>query len=540
MRSNKVKFSFLIVIMAIMFNLTFTAPAHAGWLWDAYSSAKETVSNVIDTGKKVVEAGVDAAKKAKEVVENTVNYAYETAKNAVKSVISFATGIGKEAANTASTVVNAAADGVQKAADVAKKIPQDVASKVNEAVNEVKDYVGDVAKEVGKGIQEAGKDVGKIVNDGKAEFNKFKQMISDFKEKGIDFVDKLKKEGQEKILNPVVERLKKQAQAAVDFGKETASDFGKITKDVDKTLFNGKGGQIAKDVLAPLITKDKNSVQIAQLLNKEFKSDSKLASQKGSAKFGFGGISTTTDEDIEGHANRDISDHHEMAAIDAYLGPRFSADYNGKFFGGKVGLTANTTNTLGAWAAAKGDVKWMKDGAVLDAKGEVKVGVGAKTENNVQLTTNIGGGMGTKTSAHVEATAGAEASAKGTAYLGKNGIELSGKAEAKCGAWVEGSANHAVQYKGQDLFGVGVGGGAGLGVGAGVEGGFSFKANRVGFQDVGFTLGPIKVKGSFYVNPVGLAELAVDKGKQAVKAVGNVAEKAVDKGKELLGKLKFW
>ncbi|HNY11208.1 MAG TPA: hypothetical protein PKK26_06415 [Candidatus Wallbacteria bacterium] len=507
------------IFMSIIFTLCFATPepAHAGFFDSISSAVSSAVTAAKDTVKKGAEIVADVAgvavNAAKTVVENAKEVAkkvYETAKSTVKSVISSITGAGKQAVETAKDTVTAVGNSAEKAADVAKSLPDKFTSDVNNAINSVKDFV-------------SGK---------KQDFEEYRNMVQEFKEKGIDLISDSKDE-VEGAVHPVLARMKLEAQKALDAGKEKAADFAGLLKSAAAT--SAKSVDLTKDVLAEGILKNgKNSIVLASAM-KEFKSAD--GSQSFKNMFGMGGVSYEKTGDIEGHAKNAISAHESLTKFDAYLGPRYKAEYNGKFFGDNVAVTASTDNTLGAWARGSGNVKWMKDGAILDAKGKAEVGVGFKSENEAQITTKLGGDYGTKTSARAEVMAGAQARANGTAYVGKNGIELSGKAEARCGAWVEGNVNHAVQYKGQDLFGVGAGGGVGAGVGAGVQGGFSFKANKIGFQNLGFTLGPIKVNATFYVNPVGLAEMAVDKGKEAVKAVADTGKKVLDKGKEVLDKL---
>lgn len=522
--NKRLKALALMMSLVFMFTLSAPAPAHAGWFDDikekvssTYEAVKSTAGKVVDTVKTVAGTAIDTAKSVAanvtEVVKNTAEKVYETAKNAVKSVVKAVTGIGTKAADTVKSGVDAVKDGAGKAADLAKDLPDKVSQELSAAVDNVKDFI-------------AGK---------KEDFEEFKKVIAKFKEEGIDILQKAKEEGEEKILHPVIARIQEDAQKLHEGAKKVMTDFSAAVKTASKGL------DLAKDQIGPLIDKSKNSIQIASAMG-DFKNSDGSASLATS--FSMGGLTWDTKKDIKGHAKGDISAHELLLSADAHLGPRFKAEGNAELFGGKVAMTGSTDNILGAWAQGEGNAKFMKDGALIDAKASAAVGAGFKSSNEGQITTQIGGGYGTKTSGTLDVLAGAEASAEGKAYAGKNGIELSGKAEARCGAWVEGSANHAVQYKGSDLFGVGVGGGVGAGLGAGVEGGFSFKANKIGFKDVGFTLGPVKVKGTFYVNPVGMAEMAVDKGKEAAKAISNVADRAVDKGKEFLGKvgdkLTFW
>ncbi len=510
----------LMMSLVFMFTLSAPAPAHAGLIdsitstvSSAYDAAKKAVGGAVDTAKsiagKVIDTTKDVAANVKDAVVNTAKTVYETAKSAIKGVVTAVTGAGKQAASAVKDGANAVKDGAGKAVEMAKDLPDNVSQEITEAVNTVKDFI-------------AGK---------KQDFESFKKVVAEFKDQGIDILKQAAEEGEEKLAHPIIARIQEDAKKAHDKAKQLVTDFSAALKTATK------GADLAKDTIGPLIDKDKNSILIASNLL-ELKSADE--SKSLSTSFSMGGVKWDTKKDIKGHAEGDISAHELLLSADAHLGPRFSAEGNAEFFGGNLKMSGSTDNTLGAWARGTGNAKFMKDGALIDAKAEAMVGVGFKSENEGQIVTQIGGGYGTKTSGRVDVLAGAEASAEGKAYAGKNGIELSGKAEARCGAWVEGSANHAVQYKGNDLFGVGVGGGVGAGLGAGVEGGFSFKANKVGFKDVGFTLGPVKVKGTFYVNPVGMAEMAIDKGKEAVQKVHEVA----DKGKELLGKvgnaLTFW
>lgn len=527
MFNKKLKALALMMSLVFMFTLSAPAPAHAGFLDSitdkvktVYDSAKETASKVVDTAKavvdtaktvagKVIDTAKDVAANVTEVVKETAKKVYETAKNAVQGVVKAVTGIGSKAADTVKSGVDAVKDGVGNVADAVKDLPDQASQELSKAVDNVKDFI-------------AGK---------KQDFNDFKKMVADFKDKGIDFLEEAVKEGNEKILHPVIARIQEDAQKLHEGAKKAITDFSAVMKTASKGL------DLAKDQIGPLIDKDKNSIQLASVLGELKSAD---GSKSLSSSFSMGGFAWDTKKDIKGHAKGDISAHELLLSADAHLGPRFKAEGNAEFFGGKLAMTGSTDNTLGVWARGDGNAKFMKDGALIDAKGSVAVGAGFKSENEGQITTQLGGGYGTKTSGTVDILVGAEASAEGKAYAGKNGIELSGKAEARCGAWVEGSANHAVQYKGNDLFGVGVGGGVGAGLGAGVEGGFSFKANKIGFKDVGFTLGPVKVKGTFYVNPVGMAEMAIDKGKEAINAVKNVAGDLQEKGKKVLDKLTFW
>lgn len=520
MFNKKLRVLAAIMGLVFMFSLAAPPPAHAGWLDSvtskvkgAYEAAKNTVTKAVDTVKTVVGATIDTAKdiasNIKTVVENTAKKVYETAKSAVKSVVTAVTGAGKKAADTVKAGAGAVKDGAAKAVDLAKDLGDDVSNELTAAIDNVKDFI-------------AGK---------KQDFKDFQKVLVEFKDQGIDIIKMAAAEGEEKIVHPALARIQQQAEKAKEGAKKIATDFSAALKGA------AKGFDLAKDSLGPLIDKGKNSFQIASALG-EFKSPNGAANLLTS--FSMGGVQWDTKNDIKGRAKGDISSHELLGSVDAHLGPRFKAEGSAEFFDGALSMSGSTDTVIGGWARADGNLKFMKNGALLDAKASANVGVGAKSVNEGEIVTQVGGGVGTRTSGSLEGMAGAEAGAEGTAYLGKNGIELSGKAEARCGAWVDGSASHAVQYKGTDLFGVGVGGGIGAGLGAGVEGGFAFKANKIGFQDVGFTLGPIKVKGSFYVNPVGMAEMAIDKGKEAIEK----GREVVDKGKELLGrigdKLTFW
>ncbi len=516
------KFKVLATIMSLvfMFSLAAPPPAHAGWLDSvtstvkgAYEAAKSTVTKTVDTVKTVVGTTIDTAKdvaaNVKEVVTNTAKKVYETAKTAVKSVVTAVTGAGKKVADTAKAGADAVKDGAGKAADLAKDLGDDVSNELTAAIDNVKDFI-------------AGK---------KEDFKDFQKMLVEFKDQGIDIIKMAAEEGEEKLVHPALAKIQEQAEKAKEGAKKIATDFGAALKGA------AKGFDLAADKLGPIIDKGKNSFQIASALG-EFKSPGGAASLDTS--FSMGGVSWDTKNNIKGRAEGDISSAELLGSVDAHIGPRFKAEGNAEFFNGALAMTGSTDTVVGGWARGDGNLKFMKDGALLDAQASANVGVGVKSVNEGEITTQVGGGYGTRTSGSLEAMAGAEAGAEGTAYLGKNGIELSGKAEARCGAWVDGSASHAIQYKGNDLIGVGVGGGVGAGLGAGVEGGFAFQANKVGFQDVGFTLGPIKVNGTFYVNPVGMAEMAIDKGREAI----DKGREVVDKGKELLGKigdkLTFW
>ena len=518
MFTNK-KMKLYAIFMSVIFTLCFATPepAHAGFfdsITSAVSSAVNTVKDTVKKGAEVVtqvagvaiQAGSSVVEKTKEIMKN----AYETAKNTVKTVVSSVFGGAKQAVDTAKDTVKAVGQGAEKAAEVAKGLPDKLTSDINNAIDSVKDFI-------------SGK---------KKDFEEYRKMVTEFKENGLDLLGEKKDEVLDAV-HPVLAKMKVEAQNALKAGQTKAAEFTDFLKSTAAS--SAKGVDLTKDKLAEGILKNgKNAIVLASAM-KEFKSGD--GSQSFKNMFSMGGASFEHVGDIGGHAKGDISVHESLTKFDAYLGPRYKAEYNGKFFGDNMSVTAKTDNTLGAWARGEGNAKWMKDGAVLDAKGKVEVGAGFKSENEAQITTKLGGGYGTKTSARAEVMAGAQARANGTAYLGKNGIELSGKAEARCGAWVEGNVNHAVQYKGQDLFGVGAGGGVGAGVGAGVQGGFSFKANKIGFQNVGFTLGPVKVNATFYVNPVGMAEMAVDKGKEIAKNVAEKGKEVLDKGKEVLGKL---
>ena len=494
MVNKRLRFFALMFCLVFMFSLSVPEKAEAG-IWDSVTGA---VGKAVNTVKDKVS---DAADTVKEIATN----AYETAKAGIKDFISSVTGIGKEAEKTVTGV-----------ATEVKKSAEKVTSDVNEAASKMATTVNDNVEEAVKAVD----NVKKYVAGDATNINEYKELL----EKS-DVISSQKETKDEDMLasHPVLARLKAAAESTKEELKKKAADFSSLFKETVTGL------DVAKDTIGPEINKGKNSIQLASALVNLKSSDN---DQSIKAESSLASLKWTTTKDIQGHAQGDISVHEQLLKVDASVGPRFNAEYNGKFFDDSVKVTASTDNTLGAWANATGNVKMMKDGAVIDAKGEAKVGVGFKSENKGEVVTDIAGGVGTKTSGKLDVMAGAEASAKGTAYAGKNGIELSGKLGARCGAWVDGSVNHAVQYKGNDLFGVGAGGGVGAGLGAGVEGGFSFKANKIGIQDVGFTLGPVKVKATFYVNPVGIAEAAIDKGKEVVEKSKELAEK----GKNLLNK----
>lgn len=524
MYNKKFKVLALITGLIFIFGLTAPAPAHAG-LFDsitgtvkkAYDAAKSTVNTVTNTAKTIVGTAIDTGKEiienVKDVAKNTAKTIYETAKTAVKSVVTAVTGVGKKTAETVKAGADAVKDGAGKTAELAKDLGEDVAKEINDAIDNVKDFI----------------------NGKKKDFNEFKKMLVEFKEQGVDILEQAAKDGEEKLVNPVIARIQEEAKKVQEGAKKIATDFSEAVKTVSEGA--AKGFDFAKDKLSPLIEQGKNSYEIASIAG-EYKSPD--GSTELASSFSMGGVSWDTKNDIKGRAEGDISSHELLGSVDAHLGPRFKAEGSAEFFDGALSMTGSTDTVAGAWARGDGNLKFMKDGALLDAQASVNAGVGVKSVNEGEIVTQVGGGLGTRTSGSLEGMAGAEASAEGTAYLGKNGIELSGKAEARCGAWVDGSVSHAVQYKGNDLVGVGLGGGVGAGLGVGVEGGFSFQANKIGFQDVGFTLGPIEVNGTFYVNPVGMAEMAIDKGKEAIEK----GRELVDKGKEFLGKvgnkLTFW
>lgn len=539
------RFKIFIIMLLFVFTVNIAAPApvYAAFGLDEVGKAFKSLG---DGAKNIVSSVTDGIK---DVVSNVG----DGIKNVASSI---AEGIG-DVVDKAKEIVNIVKTTIKGAIDSATDMGKQIAGTIKETGDEIKKEVGQTVKEVGDNLKQAGSEFKSDVDKAKAavkadieakinkgitsvkdyvsgaknNFKEFTEMVEDFKAKGIDIVKEAEKELDQKIVNPVLSRLETETKKAKEGIKQASSDFKNVFAAGSKKA--PEGFDLAGDALKNYLKADSKSIEFMSGL-KDFSTDS----QSGKVAASLGGAYVKTTKDLEGQAKNDISVHEKLFDASAWLGPKVSADYKGKFFNDQVTLTAKTENNLGLLLKANGNLKYLKDGALIDAKGKIEAVAGAKTVNDVGLTTNIGGGLGAGTALHVEAMAGADARANGTLYAGKNGIELKGKAEAKCGAWVEGNVNSSVKYKGQDLFGFGAGGGAGLGVGAGVEGGFSFRTNKVGFQDVGFTLGPIKVKGSFYVNPVAISELATDKVKEAVQFVEKKVDSVKDNLKEVGNNIK--
>jgi hypothetical protein len=240
--------------------------------------------------------------------------------------------------------------------------------------------------------------------------------------------------------------------------------------------------------------------------------------------------------DYRGMAGNEASQNQMLLKGEAWAGPRIDSKVEGTYLNGAGKLTASNTTGLGVMAHGEGNAKWMTGDAVVDAKAKVNVVAGAYSTTTVKNTMDLGGGFGSSQTAVIDGMAGAQARANGTLYAGKNGLEASGGAEARVGAWVDAKGSASTQYKGQNLFTAEGSAGAGLGVGAGVKGGAAFRTDKVGFS-AQVTLGPVKLGGGLYVNPVAMTQLAVDKSKLVVNAVGNGLNKAADGAKKLWDKL---
>ena len=508
MFNKKLKILATIMGLVFMFSLATPPPAHAGWLdsvtntvQDAYEAAKDTVTGAVDAVQTVVGATIDTAKdiasNVKDVVENTAKTVYETAKTTIKSVVTGVTGVGQKA-------TEAFKDGVGKTGDLAKDLGDAVANELTSAIYDVKDFIADK----------------------KTDFKAFQKMINEFKEQGIDIIEMAAAEGEKNIVHPVMAKIAELAEKNDKNFKKIVTGFEEIPKTASKDL------GIVQDFFGSLIDQGKNSYMLASELS-EFGSPNGAANLATS--FNKGGTSWGS---FKGNAEGSTSSNGMSGSFDALLGERFKAEGSTQLFGAT--LSGSTDTVAGAWANGDGTFKFMKDGTLIDAQGSTNVGVGIKSVNEGQINQKLIGNYGSLTSGSLTGLAGAEANAEGNVYYGDKGIEFGGSLGARCGAWADASLSNAVQYKDTDLMGMGISGGAGVGLGIGVEGGFSFRDNKVGFQDIAVTLGPFELGGTFYVNPVGIAEMAIDKGNEAVQLGREIA----DKGKELLdkvgNKLTFW
>jgi len=331
----------------------------------------------------------------------------------------------------------------------------------------------------------------------------------------------------------VAKFINEKAAAAPEFLKQVADGaVGVCSKGaaaLDKV--SGDAAEMISKNLNTLTSKGTDPLKYNEAFGKMFDVSSKCGNATAKASMSFGGCKLTTGADINGQAGNEISKHEALLKAEAWLGPKIETGVSADYLGGAGKFSLDNRFVAGLDAKAEGNVKWLKDGAVLDAKGKVNLVAGL--HNTTTLQNNIKmGDMGLNQTAVLDLVAGAQAKANGTAYLGKNGVELQGGAEARVGLWADAKGASSVQYKGQNLFTAEGTAGAGLGLGAGAKGGFSMRADKVGFS-AQVTLGPFKLGGGIYVNPVAVGQMAWDGAK-------NVANTVASGIKNFASNLKFW
>ncbi len=525
--------------------------AAKGALGGVIGSVKDGVSGVLGA---LTGAGKEIYGQIKETVKNIVGSITGSLPDAVSQVAGQAGKLAEQATKTAEGILGGSGSPLSGMLDKLKSLGAgDIAEKIQGGLDNLKKFVSEkgasaneflsMVKDMGINLFEKAKGEVAKLGDAGAKLGEFGKSL--FK-KGVDAV------------NPVIADLAKMqetlagkaAERALDIGKFISGKAAEIPGFAEKlksgALDLWKKGNEAADKLkfdaAKTISEnfDKltslrgNPIKFNETFGNMF--SAKSADGKASASMSMAGFNLTGGPDDLGQANNEISKHQVLLKGEAWLGPRIDAKVAGSYLNGKGQISLENRLVAGLDGQVEGNAKWLTGGALIDAKAKASVTAGIHNTTTFKNKIDLGGGYASNTTAVVDAMAGAQAKANGTLYMGKNGLEVKGGAEARVGLWADASGSTSMQYKGQNLFTAEGSAGAGLGVGAGAKGGVSFRADKVGFS-AQVTLGPVKLGGGIYVNPVAMTEMAVDKGKQALTAVGNGLNKVGDGAKKLWDKL---
>lgn len=494
------------------------------------------VGAVKDVAGKVYETVKDTVKNVLGTITGTLPKVIEQVQGAVQGAAQGAVGGLAGAANGVAGMIDKAAGG---AADIAGKLaglPADIQKKVQDGIANIKDYISGKAND-------ASNFLGMVKEFGVNLFENAKKTTVDLAGKGLDML----KDGA-KAVNPILASIASLQAKGAAMAAEKALDVAKFVQEkaaeapgfIEKLktgaigLFQ-KGQELAdkyKGDAAETIAKNFEKLtglrgdpaKYNKTFGEMFNVSAKEGNAAASASMSFGGYNIKTGADLQGEAGNEISKHQRLIKGEAWLGPKIDTHVEAGYLGGRGKMSLDNRFVAGLDAQFEGNAKWLTGGALVDAKGKVDVVAGVHNTTTFQNSLKLSENYGVKQTAIVDVVAGAQAKANGTLYAGKNGVEVSGGAEARVGLWADAKGSTAMQYKGQNLFTAEGSAGAGLGVGAGVKGGVAFRADKVGFN-ASVTLGPVKLGGGIYVNPVAMTEMAIDKGKQAVGAVTDTAKK---------------
>ncbi len=559
---NKFKIISILVIFVFMFGFVMPQPAEAG-MWDSVKSvASSAVSAVKDTATSAYNSVKNTVTSAVSTVKNTAVSAYNSVKDGIKGAISSVTGsvtggggiketitgavksIGGSAASKISDKIKEIAGGAEGALSKLSGLPAGLSEKITGSIGVLKDLFGKEAEGIVGSVKDKITDFAEKLGIGSDSFS---EKVSGLLEPN-SLIEKFKglvaKHPLADRIKDIQENLVNMTGSATDILKDK---MGKIPGLVDKA---GKGlADKAKGFLARAnMTKDgvtaaiydtskkvsglskivDNPVAFDKKMKEVFKNSSETANSKTSSSLSFGGVKFEGMADIYGRANDDINKNQAVFRGEAYLGPKLESKATLDYLDGRGKLEASTRNVLGLDAVGEGNIRWMKDGDVVSAKGNAHVVAGFHSENKVRNQIQLSENFANDSSAVLDVVAGADAKAKGTAYHGENGIELGASAEARVGIWADAAGSTSMDYKGESLFSAKGNAGAGLGLGAGAGAGASFRLDRLGFEGK-VTLGPFKLGGGVYVNPKAIGQLAYDKGGQAVSYVADKGRAAADK-----------
>lgn len=428
---------------------------------------------------------------------------------------------GTEVSESIRTTV-AGAVGVEGALGADGMSMDELNSKLNEGDLE------DLAQQIQSGVDNVESFVAGEGESGQ-EFLDMIQQVGDRMGEPVDLFGEAAKLGEENPLLQNIEtlstNLETDATAMADSLRgsltEAGDGVGGITAAGSGSVdgYSGGAAEAISGQLDPLSGMRSDPAGFERTYGEVFSAGSTDGTTTTSATMTLAGGRLSTGDDLRGMATNDISHNSLMLQGEAWAGPRIEAGVESTYLGGAGQVSVNNTLTAGGVVSGEGNASWLTDTALVDASGNVSATVGVLNTTTVRNDIDLGGGFGTNQTAVLEVGAGAQARANGTLYAGQNGLEVSGGATARVGAWADASGSTSAQYRGQNLFTAEGSAGAGLGLGAGAEGGVAFRSDRVGFS-AQVTVGPVTLGGGVYVNPVAMGQVAVDYGGRAVDAVG--------------------
>lgn len=553
--TNNFRILSIAIILILTLGIAMPQPAHAGFVGSmvsgAVNSVKGAVSGVVDTVKGAVGGVVDTFKGAVSGAINATKEVFNQVKDTVKGVVGSFMGTGNaiagavgQAAGSVSSAVSGAVGAATGAAGGAMDMLKGIGEKAMGAIGGFQSTIDAV-----KGIM-ADKSLNLI--------DKVKNSITQFKTDlggNLGDISDLIADGKNKLLdglkdpssllgpvlgevtkNPVIEELMNVGKGLAAKGTEMfasitekGSEYLNKAKEFGGNVLTAAGEAVSKNdflqktaaysnKLSEMVSAKADAVQFNKQYGELFNNKVDANGVKGSSMMSFAGLDISTKDNVHDRANAIPGATNLTTKVDGHLGLKLDASISKT--GENYSVSAATRNVVGLSAYGEGSLKWMEGGTLASASGNAQVAAGVVSSNELSGKVNLSENFGAKADVQINGLAGADASVKGNAYIGRNGIELKGGAEARAGLWADAAGSTGVQYKGQNLFTASGTAGAGLGVGAGVKGGAAFRLDKVGF-DASVTLGPVKLGGGIYVNPQAVAQLGFDKGKQAVNAVGN-------------------